>query len=85
MKRRCEEAIAAPPVTKPAPAVAPLEPTPLGERWVTLVAMLNQRQSISALARELAMQAQLIEQRDGAQPLWRLRVERESLRARAAR
>ncbi len=67
----------------PVPTSTPLEPTPLGERWVTLVAMLNQRQSISALVRELAMQAQLIEQRDGAQPLWRLRVERESLRAPA--
>ncbi len=71
------------PASVPAPAATPLEPTPLGERWVALVAMLNQRQSISALARELAMQAQLIEQRDGAQPLWRLRVERESLRAPA--
>jgi DNA polymerase III subunit gamma/tau len=76
-----EEAIAAPPVIKPTPTVAPLEPTPLGERWVVVVAMLNQRQAIGALVRELAMQAQLIEQRDGAQPLWRLRVERESLRA----
>ncbi len=63
------------------PAAVPLELTPLGERWLTHVALLNQRQSISALVRELAMQAQLIEQRDGAQPLWRLRVERESLRA----
>jgi len=72
--------LANPPVS-PTPAVAAFEPTPLGERWVALVATLNQRQSISALARELAMQAQLIEQNDGAQPLWRLRVERESLRA----
>jgi DNA polymerase III subunit gamma/tau len=81
-----EEHVTAPPATKPAPAVAPLEPsplepTPLGERWVSIVGMLNQRQAISALVRELAMQAQLIEQREGAQPLWRLRVERESLRA----
>jgi DNA polymerase III subunit gamma/tau len=67
----------------PAPAAVALEPTPLGERWVALVAMLNQRQAISALVRELAMQAQLVVQRDGAQPLWRLRVERESLRAPA--
>jgi DNA polymerase-3 subunit gamma/tau len=29
------------------------------------------------------MQAQLVEQHDGAQPLWRLRVERDSLRAPA--
>jgi DNA polymerase III subunit gamma/tau len=76
-----EEAFVAPVAVQPAPAASPLEPTPLGERWVSLVAMLNQRQAISALARELAMQAQLLEQRDGAEPLWRLRVERESLRA----
>ncbi len=76
-----EGASIAPPVTAPAPAAAALEPTPLGERWLALVAMLNQRQSIGALVRELAMQAQLVEQRDGAQPLWRLRVERESLRS----
>jgi DNA polymerase III subunit gamma/tau len=76
-----EQAVEALPAIKPAPAAAPLEPTPLGERWVALVAMLNQRQAIGALVRELAMQAQLILQRDGAEPLWRLRVERESLRA----
>ncbi|HVK33592.1 MAG TPA: DNA polymerase III subunit gamma/tau [Burkholderiaceae bacterium] len=71
------------PVVAPVPAAAALEPTPLGDRWVAVVAMLNQRQAITALARELAMQAQLVEQRDGAEPLWRLRVERESLRAAA--
>jgi DNA polymerase III subunit gamma/tau len=76
-----EEAFVAPVVVKRAPVASPLEPTPLGERWVSLVGMLNQRQAISALVRELAMQAQLLEQRDGAEPLWRLRVERESLRA----
>jgi DNA polymerase III subunit gamma/tau len=75
----------APPPAKPAPApvASLLQPTPLGDRWVTLVTLLNQRQSIGALVRELAMQAQLVEQRDGAEPLWRLRVERESLRATA--
>jgi DNA polymerase-3 subunit gamma/tau len=62
---------------------APLVSTPLGDRWQATVARLNERQSISALARELAMQAQLVEQHDGAQPLWRLRVERDSLRAPA--
>ncbi len=76
-----EQAVEAPRAVKPVPTTAPLEPTPLGERWVALVVMLNQRQAISALVRELAMQAQLVEQRDGAEPLWRLRVERESLRA----
>jgi DNA polymerase III subunit gamma/tau len=57
--------------------------TPLGDRWQAAVAMLVERQSIAALVRELAMQAQLVEQQEGAQPLWRLRVERDSLRAPA--
>jgi DNA polymerase III subunit gamma/tau len=82
-----DEELAAPRAATPAPVSAamttPLQPTVLGERWVALVSMLNQRQSISALVRELAMQAQLVLQRDGAEPLWRLRVERESLRAPA--
>jgi DNA polymerase-3 subunit gamma/tau len=78
-----EEGAAAPPSAAPEAAPAPLQPTPLGERWVAIVALLNQRQSIAALSRELAMQAQLVAQRDGAQPLWQLRVERESLRAPA--
>ena len=47
--------------------------------------MLEQRQLIAALVRELAVQAELIEQHDGAAPLWRLRVERESLRTTALR
>ncbi|MDH4060682.1 MAG: DNA polymerase III subunit gamma/tau, partial [Aquincola sp.] len=66
-----------------APTAPTLEPTALGERWVSLVTLLNQQQLIAALVRELAMQAQLIEQRDGAEPVWRLRVERESLRSPA--
>jgi DNA polymerase III subunit gamma/tau len=56
-----------------------LQPTPLGERWAGIVAMLEQGQLITALVRELAVQAELIEQHDGAAPLWRLRVERESV------
>jgi DNA polymerase-3 subunit gamma/tau len=55
-----------------------LQPTPLGERWHQLITPLG----LSALTRELAMQAQGLaceEQQDGLQ-LWRLRVERESLR-----
>jgi DNA polymerase III subunit gamma/tau len=69
----------------PASVAPPLVVTPLGERWAGIVAMLEQRQLITALARELAVQAELIEQHDGATPLWRLRVERESLRAPALR
>jgi DNA polymerase-3 subunit gamma/tau len=59
------------------PAPQPVR-TPLGDRWATTVAGLIERQSISALVRELAMQAELIGI-DGTS--WRLRVERESLRA----
>jgi DNA polymerase III subunit gamma/tau len=76
---------AVPPRPAPASPAAPtppvLEPTPLGDRWAGIVTMLVQRQAISALVRELAMQAQLVDQHDGAEPVWRLRVERESLRA----
>jgi DNA polymerase III subunit gamma/tau len=76
-------AVAEPTLHEQDAAPASLLATPLGDRWQAAVAMLNERQSISALVRELAMQAQLTEQHDGAQPLWRLRVERESLRAPA--
>jgi DNA polymerase-3 subunit gamma/tau len=69
--------------TAAGPAARPLETTPLGDRWVATVAVLTERQSISALVRELAMQAQLVAQHDGAQPVWRLCVERESLRTPA--
>ena len=68
-------------VRPPSAMAAPLLLTPFGERWAGIVAMLEQRQLITALVRELALQAELIEQHDGAAPLWRLRVERESLRA----
>ncbi len=80
----------APPLFADAPRAPANEPaalvlTPLGERWAAVVAMLEQRQLIAALVRELALQAELIEQHDGAAPLWRLRVERESLRTTALR
>jgi DNA polymerase-3 subunit gamma/tau len=63
--------------TLPPDAPPPLQTTALGERWAALVAGLLERQSITALVRELAMQAELVAI-DG--PVWRLRVERESLR-----
>jgi DNA polymerase III subunit gamma/tau len=78
------EPMSPPLMATPRPATsepATLQPTPLGERWATIVAMLEQRQLITALVRELAVQAELVEQHDGAAPLWRLRVERESLRS----
>ena len=63
---------------------APLVPTALGERWAALVRQLNDAGLISALARELAMQAQCVALDEQAATLvCRLRVERETLRASA--
>jgi len=72
--------VAAPPT---APAVA-LVPTALGTRWAELVRQMNEAGSISAFARELAMQAQCIALDEHATPIaCCLQVERESLRASA--
>jgi len=61
-------------------------PTPLGDRWADVVRQMNEAASISALVRELAMQAQCVAIDEQAQPpVWRLRVERETLRAQAQR
>jgi DNA polymerase-3 subunit gamma/tau len=63
-----------------------LQATPLGERWAALVQQLVQRGLVAALVRELAMQSQWVEETSGARgALWRLRVERESLRSAALR
>jgi DNA polymerase-3 subunit gamma/tau len=64
-------------------APAALQPTALGERWAALVGTMAQRGLISALVRELAMQSEWL----GSAPdsRWRLRVEREALRAPALR
>ena len=63
---------------------APFVPTALGERWAELVHRLLDSGSIAALVRELAMQSQCVAV-DGQATLWRLRVEREMLRAPALR
>ena len=68
-----------------APVVAsgsvPLQ-TELGTRWAETVQRLCAAGSIAALVRELAMQAQCVAIEDAAMPpVWRLRVERETLRA----
>jgi len=58
-------------------AEIPLLPTPLGERWAGLIRQLG----VTALVRELGMQAECVGIDEQAQPqVWRLRVERESLR-----
>ncbi len=55
---------------------APLQPTPEGGFWAEVVQRLIDAGAVSALVRELALQSQLVS-RDG--PVWRLRIERESL------
>ena len=52
------------------------------ERWAALVQRMVEPGSISAMVRELAMQAECTAI---VEPLWRLRVERENLRAPALR
>jgi DNA polymerase III subunit gamma/tau len=73
------------PVPQPRAAGAPVrifEPTELGDRWNQTVMVMTERGSIGAMVRELAMQSQCILVDDQAQPeLWRLRLDRESLRA----
>jgi len=57
-----------------------LQATALGERWAAVVKQLG----LTALARELAMQAECIQVDESSQPtVWRFRVERESLRQTA--
>jgi DNA polymerase-3 subunit gamma/tau len=74
-----------PPAPVPA-AAASWVPTPLGDRWAEVVSQMNEAASISALVRELAMQAQCVAIDEQAQPtVWRLRVERETLRTPAQR
>jgi DNA polymerase-3 subunit gamma/tau len=74
-------------VAAPASAAsAALVRTPAGDRWTEVVERMVQAGSISALVRELAMQAQCLGvSGDGDTAVWRLRVERETLRAPAQR
>jgi DNA polymerase-3 subunit gamma/tau len=68
---------------RPAPdPTAALRRTPEGERWAALVRPLLAQGVLTALVRELAVQAQFL----GVQgQTWRLRVERETLRTNALR
>ncbi|MEO8156129.1 MAG: DNA polymerase III subunit gamma/tau [Rhizobacter sp.] len=67
-------------------AAAAWAPTPEGDRWAEVVSQMVDAGSISALVRELAMQSQCLSVDDKAEPaVWRLRVERETLRATAQR
>ena len=54
----------------------------LGDRWTDVVRRMIAQGSIGALVRELALQSQCVAIDDAATPMvWRLRVEREMLRA----
>jgi DNA polymerase-3 subunit gamma/tau len=57
-------------------------PTPEGDFWQATVQQLVEREAITALVRELALQAQLVARDEGH---WMLRVERESLNQPASR
>jgi DNA polymerase III subunit gamma/tau len=74
-------AYVAAPITASAAAFVP---TALGERWAELVRQMSDAGSISAFARELAVQAQCIALDEVSTPITcSLRVERDSLRASA--
>jgi len=66
-------------------ALPPVVTTPMGDLWAATVRPLVAAGSINALVRELALQAELlaVAPADGGGRLWRLRVERETLRAPA--
>ncbi|MFZ5551077.1 MAG: DNA polymerase III subunit gamma/tau [Pseudomonadota bacterium] len=71
------------PTMVPAPVQA-VRRTPLGDRWAEAVAGLVAANAITALVKELAMQAELLAVEEGAGgACWRLQVERETLRAPA--
>jgi DNA polymerase III subunit gamma/tau len=71
----------------PANAASPaplLVTTPEGDRWTEVVHAMVAAGTVQALVRELAMQAQCVGVDEKSQPaLWRLRVERETLRSAA--
>ena len=69
-----------------APAVAPtLNTSALGDQWAALIRPMAADARLTAMARELALQAELlaVQPADGGGRQWQLRVERETLRAPA--
>lgn len=70
-----------------APAAAtPVATTPLGDRWQSLVQQMIDRGLVTALVRELALQAQCLAVDESVQPArWQLQVERETLASAPAR
>jgi len=74
-------------IRRPNPGLPALQPTELGGQWAALIRPLVAAGSVSAMVRELALQAELLAvvaaDDDGGGRRWRLRVERETLRAPA--
>ena len=74
--------------TTPIPAAAAAETSgsAAADRWIALVQSLVGAGAVTAMVRELAMQAECIGTvESGEERIWRLRVERENLRAPALR
>lgn len=80
--RSADEVVGVPVRTQPEPlreaptSVPTVQATPEGDFWQATVQGLVEREAITALVRELALQAQLVARDEGH---WMLRVERESL------
>ena len=72
-------------IRRPNPVLPALQLTELGGQWAALIRPLVAAGSVSAMVRELALQAELlgVVAADGGGRHWRLRVERETLRAPA--
>ncbi|ASM78414.1 DNA polymerase III subunit gamma/tau [Vitreoscilla filiformis] len=77
---------APPPVPVPAPVAPPVVATvqalttsPLGDHWAGLVMRLVSEAGLSAMARELALQAQLVAWPENDTDDWQLQVERDTL------
>ncbi|WP_062196652.1 DNA polymerase III subunit gamma/tau [Caldimonas taiwanensis] len=71
--------------TAATPAPSPVADTAVADRWYALVAQMIDRGLVTALVRELALQAQCVAVDDAAQPArWQLRVERETLASSAS-
>ena len=76
---------AAPALLPDAPVPAVLQATALSDQWAALIRPLVADASLTAMARELALQAELLalQPAEGGGRQWRLRVERETLRSAA--
>ncbi|MCK9685997.1 DNA polymerase III subunit gamma/tau [Scleromatobacter humisilvae] len=72
---------AAPQGVAPPPALPPFERTELGTRWYALIGQCAEAGKLIAMVRALAMQSELVHcDADGEAPIWRLRVNLETLR-----